>query len=98
MGQSRREFIRCCSSLTLAGAASFSRLGLIQALAQTAPDYKALVCIFLFGGNDSNNMIVPMDSTTYQTYFTARGGVNSQTSGLALPQAPLLPIQPTISA
>ena len=40
---------------------SSSRLGMVTAYAQSASDYKALVCIFLFGGNDSNNMIVPID-------------------------------------
>jgi len=40
-------------------AASFNRFGLVNALAQGTQDYKALVCVFLFGGNDSNNMVVP---------------------------------------
>jgi uncharacterized protein (DUF1501 family) len=40
-------------------AASFNRLSLMSAMAQSSQDYKALVCIFMFGGNDSNNMIVP---------------------------------------
>ena len=87
MAQSRREFIRCCSYLTLAGAASFTKLGLINALAQSTPDYKALVCVFLFGGNDGNNMIVPVDSAAYNSYATAR-------SSLALAQSTLLPITP----
>src|SRR6266404_4382856 len=81
----RRDFIRCCSALTLAGAASFSRLGLMQALAQSTADYKALVCIFLFGGNDGMNMIVPADSTPYADYLRQR-------DNLALPQASLLPM------
>jgi uncharacterized protein (DUF1501 family) len=50
-------------------------------------DYKALVCIFLFGGNDANNMIVPYDTTGYANYAQMR-------SVLALPQSTLLPIQP----
>src|SRR5258707_821745 len=33
-----------------------------------ATDYKALVCLFLFGGNDGNNLIVPTDTTTYNNY------------------------------
>jgi len=87
MAQSRREFIRCCSYLTLAGAASFTKLGLINALAQSTADYKALVCVFLFGGNDGNNMIVPVDSAAYNSYAAARGSI-------ALPQTSLLPITP----
>src|SRR6266404_4840106 len=81
----RRDFIRCCSALTLAGAASFSRLGLMQALAQSTADYKALVCIFLFGGNDGMNMIIPADDATYADY-------SRQRANLALPQASLLPM------
>src|SRR4051794_23476226 len=81
----RRDFIRCCSALTLAGAASFRRLGLMQALAQGTSDYQALVCVFLFGGNDGMNMLVPYDTAAYQQYATQR-------ANLALPQASLLPV------
>jgi uncharacterized protein (DUF1501 family) len=85
----RRDFLKttCCSAAAGFAAASFSRFGLVNALAQTAPDYKALVCVFLFGGNDSNNMIIPYDSTGYNAYKSARGG-------LALAQGSLLPITP----
>jgi uncharacterized protein (DUF1501 family) len=57
----------------------------VSALAQGTMDYKALVCIFLFGGNDSNNMLMPTD-TRYAQYLKAR-------SVLALPQSQLLPLQ-----
>jgi len=63
-----------------------SKFGLVTALAQGTSDYKALVCIFLFGGNDSNNMIIPFDSAGYKNYQTIR-------SNLALAQATLLPLQ-----
>lgn len=68
---SRREFVRI-------GAASIASLalrpfGLLPALAQSGPDYRALVCVFLFGGNDSNNMIVPLDDANYQAYTSVRG-------------------------
>ena len=43
-------------------AAHFSRFGLLNAYAPSSGDYRALVCVFLFGGNDSNNMIVPTDT------------------------------------
>jgi uncharacterized protein (DUF1501 family) len=68
-------------------AASFSRLGLVNALAQTTQDYKALVCIFLFGGNDANNLIVPLGSSDYANYASIR-------AGLAVPQGQLLPVSP----
>jgi uncharacterized protein (DUF1501 family) len=38
-------------------------------------DYKALVCVYLFGGNDSNNMIVPVDNARYTAYQSLRGGL-----------------------
>lgn len=62
-----------------------SKFGLVSALAQGTTDYKALVCIFLFGGNDGNNMLVPIDSR-YAGYQKAR-------SILAIPQGQLLPLQ-----
>jgi len=92
MNESRRGFIRksCCTAAALGVASSFSRFGLIHALAQGATDFKALVCVFLFGGNDSNNMIVPMDPQGYSNYQTIRGVLAN--GGLALDQSSLLPI------
>ncbi len=85
----RRDFLRttCCSAAAGFAAASFSRFGLVNALAQNTTDYKALVCVFLFGGNDSNNMVIPYDTAGYGSYKSARGG-------LALAQGSLLPINP----
>jgi uncharacterized protein (DUF1501 family) len=68
-------------------AASFGRLGLVNALAQGSQDYKALVCVFLFGGNDANNLIVPLGSGDYANYANIR-------AGLAIPQGQLLPVTP----
>ena len=53
-------------------------------------DYKALVCVFLYGGNDGNNTIVPLDSAGYAQYAAVR----TAASGMQLAQASLLPIQP----
>ena len=74
---------------TLAG---LGRFGMMSALAAgpTCTDYRALVCIFLFGGNDSNNLIVPTDSR-YTNYQTARGA-NQAMGGLALAQNTLVPL------
>jgi uncharacterized protein (DUF1501 family) len=68
-------------------AASFNRFGVMSALAQGTTDYKALVCVFLFGGNDANNLVVPISTSGYAAYKSAR-------SVLALPQNQLLPINP----
>lgn len=75
MKRNRRVFLKSCCYLGAAGLASrFGRLGMLTAHAQAASDYKALVCVFLFGGNDSNNMIVPIDSR-YGAYQSMRGSV-----------------------
>ena len=93
MPHTRRDFIRlsCCSAATLSTLAGLGRFGMMSALAAgpTCTDYKALVCIFLFGGNDSNNLIVPADSR-FSLYQTARG--NPSMGGLALAQKALLPL------
>lgn len=85
MSTTRREFIRrsWCTAAALGAAASFSRFGLLSALAQNPTDYRALVCVFLFGGNDGNNLIVPATSAEYTNYANVRGG-------LALAQSSLL--------
>jgi len=85
----RRGFLRttCCTAAAAGVAASsLNRLGLMSAYA-AGTDYKALVCVFLFGGNDANNMIIPYDTAGYNNYASLR-------ANLALPQAGLLPIQP----
>src|SRR5262249_37196989 len=76
---SRREFLA-----TLGGAAMLTRFGAMNAFAQTSGDYKALVCIFLYGGNDSNDMLVPM-SSGYTAYQNVR-------MGLSIPTNQLLPV------
>ena len=88
---SRRKFVECtCKSLAALGLGSaFSRFGLMNAYAQTLNDYKAMVCIFLFGGNDGNNLVVPFDAAGYSNYSALRGG---PTLGLAIPQGNLLPV------
>src|SRR5215831_13879558 len=91
MTLSRRDFLRRsgCGALSVAAMASgVDRLGMMQALAQGS-GYKALVCIFLAGGNDGNNMVVPNDTAGYAAYAAARNA-----SGLAIAQATLLPITP----
>ena len=68
MALTRREFLYRFGAFG-AAALAFERFGLLQAFAQTA-DYKALVCIFLFGDNDSGNMVIPYDD--YASYANAR--------------------------
>jgi uncharacterized protein (DUF1501 family) len=72
----RREFLKRSSMLSIAGAATPWAINLAaigEAAAQTATDYKALVCIFLVGGNDYANTLVPYDTANYTKYSTLRG-------------------------
>jgi uncharacterized protein (DUF1501 family) len=77
---SRRGFIRVGAATV--GTLALRPFGLLPALAQSAADYRALVCVFLFGGNDSNNTIVPMDDTSYQAYTSIRGSLALSASDL----------------
>lgn len=71
---SRRQLIRIGAASV--GTLALRPFGMLPALAQSSgPDYRALVCVFLFGGNDSNNTIVPMDDTNYQAYTSIRGSL-----------------------
>ncbi len=89
MIRSRREFIRetVRSAAALGAAGVMSRFGQMNALAATNPGYQALVCIFLSGGNDGHNTVIPI-STAQQNYSLYAQG----RQGLALAQASLLPI------
>ena len=72
---SRRLFLRQAGAMATLGAAGPLALNLAalgSASAQTAGDYKALVCIFLFGGNDSYNMVLPTDTASWSAYSTVR--------------------------
>ena len=60
----------------LGGAALFARMGQMNALAQaSSSDYKALVCIFLLGGNDGHNTVVPLQQAQFDLYRAARGSL-----------------------
>ena len=90
---SRREFIRqaaCAAVGTMAMTSAIRDLRFMNAaVAQSnIMDYKALVCIFLEGGNDSNNLIVPTITPEYNNYAAVRTAV------LAIPQGSLLAISP----
>lgn len=96
MGTTRRDFLRhgACALGGMALASSLESFSVVHALTpQAATDYKALVCIFLNGGNDGNNMVIPFDpniSTEYPAYNSVRNA-----AGLAIPQTSLLQISPT---
>jgi uncharacterized protein (DUF1501 family) len=99
MKENRREFLKSsCRVLSMTAMATQMRhFGLMNVLAQEkmdadaagGSDYKALVCVFLDGGNDGNNSIIPNYNEGYAQYAAAR-----QQQGLAVPRASLLPITP----
>ena len=68
---SRRAFLQRASALSLAGSAAPWAINLAamgEAAAATAADYKALVCVFLYGGNDYGNTLIPYDNSRYALY------------------------------
>ncbi len=97
----RRAFVRqaCCSAVGTTGVLSaLTQLQVLGAVAGDAAasrstaaalpaDYKALVCLFLRGGNDATNLVVPSDNASYATYARAR-------AELAVAQSTLRPISP----
>jgi uncharacterized protein (DUF1501 family) len=88
----RRTFLKLSARLAALGMTGLG-LGATRTFferklhAATANDYKALVCIYLFGGNDSNNMIVPVDPARYTAYSNARGTLVLPASRLLSPIA-----------
>ena len=90
MAVTRRDFLRssACALGSMALASSIDTFGAVHAFTpQAATDYKALVCVFMNGGNDGNNMLISLDQ--YTEYSNVRN-----TAGLAIAQANLLPISP----
>ena len=85
---SRRHFLRHSGQLGLAAATAPLWANMIckDAFAQSLfSNYKAVVLVTLFGGNDGNNMLIPLDTNAYQAYASMR-------SAIALPQASCLPL------
>ena len=77
---SRRAFLQRGAAISLAGAAAPFALNLAtmaEAAAQSSgsTDYKALVCVFLQGGNDHGNTLIPYDDGSHAAYAAARGGI-----------------------
>jgi uncharacterized protein (DUF1501 family) len=83
---SRRAFLRRSAALSVAAAATPWALNLAaigEAAAATATDYKALVCVFLAGGNDYANTVVPYDSASYDLYRGLRSNIALARDALA---------------
>ncbi|MDQ7989289.1 MAG: DUF1501 domain-containing protein [Candidatus Dactylopiibacterium sp.] len=89
---SRREFLRRAGAFGLLRAAAplgLQLAGIGAAAAATRPaDYRAIVCLFMYGANDAHNTVVPRGEAQWRPYADAR-------PGLALPRETLLPIAST---
>ena len=86
MNTNRRKFLTSTSALTASAlAGNLGSLGCRKRQRAASPGYKAIVCVFLFGGSDSNNMIVPF--TDYGEYSAVR----TPASNVGLSQAQLVP-------
>ncbi|QLG88564.1 DUF1501 domain-containing protein [Chitinibacter bivalviorum] len=84
---SRREFLRRAGALGIAGVAAPLALNLSilgEAVAATAPsDYKALVCVYMAGGNDCHNVLIPADAGNYAKYAAIRQSLAVSQSSLS---------------
>ena len=91
--QNRRRFLQSSMALPLmmGGGSMLGTLAGFNAQAFDRSGYRALVCVFLFGGNDSFNMLVPNTTAEYNAYATSR-------QNLAIAQNDLLPITPASSS
>jgi len=92
----RRAFLRRSGQLALSGAAlpmSINLAAIGEAAAFDANDYKALVCVYLMGGNDQDNTVVPYDAAGHARYLAARSSLAVQRDQLAAtllkPKTPL---------
>lgn len=84
--QSRRAFLKRSAALSIAGSATPFVMNLAsigEAAASVATDYKALVCVFLYGGNDFANTLTPYDPATYEQYRRLRPSIAYPRSALA---------------
>ncbi len=91
--QSRRQFLRTASMASMAGfyvSPFFLELNSLAAMAQGSggSDYRALVCVYLQGGNDGHGTVIATDTDSYNAFTQARSGA----PGLAYPMSQLLPI------
>lgn len=90
---SRRAFLKRAGQLAFTGAALPTAINL-AALGEAAAfnagnDYKALVCVFLYGGSDYANTLIPADAASYAAYQTIRGTTGSSLqNGIALGRTP----------
>lgn len=102
--RNRREFLRTALAMPVALSGS-SILGMLSGTATHAADssgYKALVCVFLYGGMDCHDTVLPFDLTSYNSYAQIRGSLlsaySAQPGGSSRDRGALLPLEPANAA
>ena len=90
----RLEAMAAAAAQHVDGRVVRPKAGASVKLAQVAPDYKALVCLFMYGGNDNANFIIPYDLAEYNKYATDR--TNLAIPRLGDPMTPTSPAPATI--
>src|SRR6476646_6636794 len=100
--QTRRQFIRQAACAALGSAALTSAIRDLRfmnaAVAQSnVTDYKALVCIFLSGGNDSNNLVIPTIQSEYDNYAAIRTDILAVPLSGVPPNQAVIPLSPLSS-
>ena len=97
----RRAFLKRATALAAMGAAApmaMNLAGVGEAAAMDATDYKALVCIFFYGGNDYGNTVIPYDLANYDLYSAIReGGPGRTRGGIAYGRNELTALTPTVA-
>ena len=87
---SRRDFLKKSALATLGSSSLFSlvsQFNLAHAQTTAFNDYRALVCVFLYGGNDAYSMLIPHSQSEYNSYANTR-------RNLALPRSQIIPVSP----
>ncbi len=91
---SRRSFLQSMGAVTATSALGSLPIISTDAFGQAVPnDYKAIICLFMFGGNDGNHWVYPYDAAEYNLYRQGRGPLVND-GGITIPREQLLPIQP----
>src|SRR3954471_21858841 len=93
LNATRRQFLRTASVVSGSGGPPAAPVALNMATrgaaaGQTAPDYKAIVCMFFYGGNDSSNMVLRTDGTSFNEYTRLRNQMPESIALLAPGTAP----------
>jgi uncharacterized protein (DUF1501 family) len=99
INQSRRQFLHTAGQLSVTGVAApfaLNLAGIGAAAAQTAEDYRALVCVFLTGANDHNNTIIPFDAASFNEYTAVRPSIARKMADLVGPSGESLELKTNV--